>query len=85
MIPLVNSEIFFFISSIGFIVLALLLAVLLIMIMRVITSFSRILDKAESSIDSIGDATIDIIEEVREHPFFRILFGGKKKQKRLPK
>jgi len=80
---LAHSELFFFISSIGFVVLGILLAILIIMIMRAIASFSRILNKVESSMDTIGDATMDLIEEVREHPFFRMFFGGKKK--RLPK
>ena len=76
-----NSEVFFFISSIGFIILGLLVAILIVMTMRAIASISRILDKVESSMDTIGDATIDLIEEVREHAFFRMIFGGKKKRR----
>lgn len=83
MTPLLHSEVFFFISSIGFIILGILVAILLIMTMRAVASLSRILDKVESSMDTIGDATMDMIEEVREHPFFRMIFGGKKR--RLPK
>ncbi len=81
MTTLMQSEIFFFISSIGFIVLGVLVAVILVFVLRAFRSFSRILEKAEKDIDAIGDTTKEMLEDMRESSVFQFLFRHKRKQK----
>ena len=77
---LIHSEMFFFISSIGFVVIGIIGVVLLVLCIRATSSLLRILEKVESSMDSIGDATMDLIEDMRHNAIFRLLFGSRKKQ-----
>lgn len=81
MTALMQSEIFFFISSIGFIILGVLLAVILVYILCAFRSFSKILEKAEKDIDSIGDTTKEMLEDMRNSSVFQFLFHSKKKRK----
>lgn len=75
-----QSEIFFFISSIGFVVLGVLVAVILIYILRATHIFSKILKKAESDIDSMGDTTKEMLEDLRDSSVFRFLVGNRKRK-----
>mgnify|MGYP001604183953 FL=1 len=81
MTALAQSEIFFFISSIGFIILGVLAAITLVFILRAFRSFSRILEKAEKDIDAIGDTTKEMLGDMRESSVFQFLFRRKRKQK----
>ena len=76
-----QSEIFFFISSIGFIILGVLAAVTLVYILRASRSFSNILERVEKDIDAIGDTTKEMLEDMRESSVFQFLFRRKRKQK----
>ncbi len=78
---LMQSEIFFFISSIGFIVLGILIAAALIYILRSLHLFSKILKKAEKDIDSMGDTTKEMLEDLRDSTVFRFLVGNRKRKK----
>lgn len=73
-------QIFFFISSVGFVVLAVLISLVLIYFISILHSFSRILKVVEKDISSIGDTTKDMLEDVRDSTVFRLLFGKKKKK-----
>ena len=77
---IIQSQIFFFISSIGFVILAILSAVVLIYFIYLLNLFSRILKKIEKDIDSIGDITKDMLEEVRDSNTYRFMFGHKRKK-----
>ena len=74
-----QSQIFFFISSIGFVVLWGLLAVLLVYLIKATQTVSRIMDKVEKDIHTIGDTTKEMVEEMRDSLVFRFLFGKKKR------
>ncbi len=76
-----QSEIFFFISSIGFIILGVLTTAILVFILRAFRAFSRILEKAEKDIDAIGDTTKEMLDDMRESSVFQFLFRRKRKQK----
>ena len=77
MITLMQSQIFFFISSIGFIILWILFGIIMIYILCAIKSLLRILKRAENDIDSIGDTTKELLEEVLNSNVFRFVFKGK--------
>lgn len=81
MTTLMQSEIFFFVSSIGFIILGVLAAAILISILRAVRAFSRIVEKVEKDIDSIGDTTKEMLDDMRESSIFQFLFRRKRKQK----
>ncbi|MFA5996460.1 MAG: hypothetical protein WC790_01930 [Candidatus Paceibacterota bacterium] len=81
MTTLMQSEIFFFISSIGFIILGVLTTAILVFILRAFRAFSRIVEKAEKDIDAIGDTTKEMLDDMRESSVFQFLFRRKRKQK----
>lgn len=78
-----QSQIFFFISSIGFVILGILAVIVFIYILRALNSFSKILKRAEKDIDSIGDTTKEMLEEIQDSRVFRFLFKGKRKHKEI--
>ena len=65
----------------GFIILGILTAILIIYLINLDSSLIRILSRIEESMDSIGDATMELIDEVRDNVFFRMLFREKKKHR----
>lgn len=76
-----NADIFFFISSVGFVFLWILVGILLIYLIRITRTFSRIMDRLEGDINKLSDATKEVILEIRESSFFNFLFGKKKRRK----
>lgn len=82
MTNLMQSEIFFFISSIGFIILGGIFTIILLRISRAIDSFLRILEKLEKDAGEIGEEAKEMIEEIHDSNTFRFLFGKKKKGKK---
>lgn len=73
-------KVFFLISSVGFVILSILLAIFLFHLIRGMNTFNRIMEKMEKDIDKIGDTTKDIIEDVRDSVIFNFLFRKKKKR-----
>lgn len=78
---IIHLQIFFFISSVGFIILGILVAVVLIYVIRTLKSFSKIIKRAEKDIDSIGDTTKEMLEEIQDSTVFKFLFKGKRRHK----
>ena len=76
-----QSQIFFLVSSFGFIILGFLVAILLVYFIRATSAFSRIMEKIEGDIDKIGDTTKEMIEDMRDSIIFRFLFKKKKRRK----
>ena len=79
---ILQSQIFFFISSLGFIVLWVLAVIFLFYLIRATKAFSRIIDKLEKDVDKIGDTTKDLLEEIKNSIVFNFLFKKKKKRKK---
>jgi uncharacterized protein YoxC len=77
---IMQSQIFFFISSVGFIVFFVLGTIFLIYLIRTMKAFSRIMDKVEANVDMIGEKTADLLEDVQESSIFRLFFKRKKKR-----
>ena len=76
-----QSQVFFFISSVGFVVLWIFTAVFLFCLIRATNTFSRIMDKIEKNIDSVGDTTKEMLEDMRQSVIFNFFFRKKKKSK----
>ncbi len=75
-----NSEIFFFISSIGFVLLWVLTAIFLVYLIRATNTLGRIMEKAEKDIEQVGDTTKEMLEDIRESTIFSFLFKKKKRK-----
>lgn len=76
---LIHADVFFFISSIGFIIIGIFVIIIMIKIINIMTIFSRIIKKVEKDINTIGDVTKEIVEEMRSSLLYRLLFSGRKK------
>lgn len=77
---ILQSQVFFFISSVGFVVLWIFVAILLFYLIRATNTFSRILGQIEKDVENLGDTTKEMLEEVRDNVIFKFLFGKKKKR-----
>ena len=77
-----QSEIFFFISSIGFIILWIFLIILLFYAIRAMRAFSRIADSAEKDLNRIGENAEEMLEDIRESFIYKMIFGRKKKKQK---
>ena len=77
-----QMKIFFLISSFGFVVLFVLLAVLIAYLIRISSTSARILDRAEKDIGDLSDNTREMLEDLRDNIIFRFLFGKKKKRRK---
>ncbi len=72
---------FFLISSIGFVFLWILTGVFLVYLIKAMKTFSRIIEKAESSIGDLSDTTKEMLEDVHQSTIFQFIFGKKSKHK----
>ncbi|MFA6258033.1 MAG: hypothetical protein WC671_03450 [Candidatus Paceibacterota bacterium] len=79
---LLQSQVFFFISSVGFVVLWILVAIFLFYLIRITRTFSRIMDKTESNINKIGDTTKEMLEDLRDSALFNFFLRKKKKSRK---
>ena len=79
---LLQSQVFFFISSLGFIILWTLIAIFLVYLIRATNAFSKIMEKAEKDINEIGDTTKEMIEDMKDSVIFNFLFRKKKKHRK---
>lgn len=74
-----QSEVFFIISSIGFVLLWVFVAILLFYLIRISQSFSRIMDKIEDNVNKIGDTTKEMLEDLRDNKLFSFFIKKKRK------
>jgi len=79
---LLQSQVFFFISSVGFVLLWVLVALFLFYLIRATKTFSKILDKVGDDIERMGDTTKEMLEDVRDSAVFGFLFRKKRKSRK---
>lgn len=79
---LTQSEVFFFISSIGFVLLWVLTAIFLIYLIRATNTLGRIMERAEDDIDKLGDTTKEMLSDIHNSVIFNFLFHKKRKTKK---
>lgn len=79
---ILQSQAFFFISSVGFVFLWALVAVFLVYLIRATSAFSRIMEKIEKDVDEIGDTTKEMVEDMKDSMIFRFLFRKKHKSRK---
>ncbi|MDD5721091.1 MAG: hypothetical protein PHT16_01425 [Candidatus Pacebacteria bacterium] len=79
---LLQSQVFFFISSMGFVVLWILTAIFLFYLIRITRAFSRIMDKIEDNINEIGDTTKEMLGDLRDSALFSFFLRKKRKSRK---
>ena len=79
---LTQSQIFFFVSSVGFVVLWIFVSILLFYVIRATKTFSRIMSELEKDIEGISETTVDLLEDMRDSTIFNFLFRKKKRSRR---
>jgi len=77
-----ESQVFFIISSVGFVLLWAFVAILLFYLIRITRSFSRIMDKIEGSVNKIGDTTKEMLEDLRDSTLFSFFLKKKRKSRK---
>jgi uncharacterized protein YoxC len=75
-----QSQVFFFISSIGFVTLWVFVGIFLFYLIRTTSTLSRIMEKVEENVDNVGDVTREMLEDMRDSMVFNFLFGKKKRK-----
>lgn len=76
-----QMKIFFLISSLGFIVLFILVSILIIYLIRISHTSSRILDKAEKGIDELSEGARNMLEDLENSILYRFFFKKKRRSK----
>jgi len=79
---LTQSQIFFFVSSVGFVVLWIFVSILLFYVIRATKTFSRIMSELEKDIEGISETTVDLLEDMRDSTIFNFLFRKKKRSRK---
>lgn len=74
-----HANTFFLISSVGFVALFLVLLVLGIYLIGIFKTVSRIAEKVERDVDTIGDTAKEFVLDLQESSFFSLLFRKRKK------
>jgi hypothetical protein len=78
---LAHADIFFFISSIGFIVLASLGIVVLVYVVGILKRIRKISEKIGDNVEDISSDAKEFVRDIRDSAIYRMLFGRKKTKK----
>ncbi len=78
---LMEAKVFFFISSVGFIILGVMVAIFLVYLIRFMKISTRLMERIEKDVDSLSDGAKDMLLDMRESMAFRFLFGKRKRRK----
>lgn len=76
-----QTQVFFFISSVGFILLWILTAVFLYYLIRFMASSARIMERVEEDMENVSEATKEMILDIKDNAVFRFFFGKKRKRR----
>ncbi|MBI2631335.1 hypothetical protein HYW73_03970 [Candidatus Nomurabacteria bacterium] len=80
-----QSEVFFIISSTGFVLLWAFVAILLFYLIRISRTFSNIMDKIEDNVNKIGDTTKEMLTDLRDSTLFNFILRKKRKSRKEEK
>ena len=78
---LLHADIFFIISSIGFVIFFILIAMILSSILRLTKKVERIAEKVEQKVDAFGDEAEELLADLQDSLIFRMFFGGRSARK----
>ncbi len=80
-----SSQVFFIVSSVGFVLLWIFVAVLLFYLIRISQSFKRIMDMIEDNVNKVGDSTKEMLEDLRDNKLFNLFVKKKRKTRKEEK
>ncbi len=75
-----KANVFFFVSTIGFVLLTVLGIFALYYLVRFLRTIDRITKQLEVNIHAASDEARFLIEDIRESMIFRLLFGRSRKR-----
>jgi len=76
---LLHADIFFFVSTIGFIVCFILFIILAVYLIQIARSVSAIAKKVERDVDTIGDTAKEFVLDLQNNSLFSLFFRKRKK------
>ena len=79
---LLSSHVFFIISSVGFVLLWIFVAILLFYLIRITRTFSAIMDKIEDNVNKIGDTTKEMLTDLRDSTIFNFFLRKRRKSRK---
>jgi len=79
---LIHADIFFFISSIGFVLIALAVLIGLAYVVSILRRIDRLTEKIENKVETMEEHTKEFVSDLRDSMAFRMLFGSRKKRRR---
>ena len=77
---IMKSEWFFFISSIGFIVVGLLLSIIMRSIIRALHAFTSLLEKLEAEVQNLGTTAQELLEDFQDSFIYRMIFKPRRRR-----
>jgi uncharacterized protein YoxC len=80
-----HADAFFFVASIGFIIIFILIVIALLYVISLFKSINRISKKIEKDIDNIGDTAKDFVMQLWDSTVFSWIFGSKKRKAKVIK
>lgn len=77
---LVHADIFFFVSTIGFIVLCALGVVVLVYVIGILSRIKKISEKIGDNVEVMSEEAREFVQDLRSSGIYRMLFGRPKKK-----
>lgn len=77
---ILNSEIFFFITSIFVVILTIVLIVCGFYLIRIMRNFSHISDQLKKTVDGTVSSLEEVGDSIKESSIFNFFFGKKKRK-----
>ncbi len=77
---LMQADIFFFISSIGFVLITIGVLILVYYAIRAVRRFEEFTEVVEAHIEDAKDGVMDFKEDIKESLVYNFIFGKKKKK-----
>jgi hypothetical protein len=78
-----HANLFFLVSTIGFALIVILIAIGLIYLIILFKTVVRISKKIEKDVDTIGDTAKDLVSQLLGSRIFSWIFGLRKSKKRI--
>lgn len=82
MSTLIHADIFFFISTIGFIILASLGVVVLVYVIGIVRRINKISETIGDNIEGMSEDAREFVRDVRDSGIYRMFFGRTKTKKK---
>jgi len=75
----IHADIFFFISSIGFVVCFILFIIIAVYLIAIFRNVAAITKKVERDVETIGDTAKELVLDLQNSSLFSLLFRKRKK------